>query len=148
MNSLASLSPALAQPDSTTNGKPTTPETGELIVAREDYLRLRELLTDHALAQELERAIVLPMDRIPADIVTMNSRFTYRDENTGVSRELELVYPEEAQPEAGKVSVLAPVGCAMLGLRAGQAIDWALPDGRLHRLRVERILFQARPAGE
>ena len=117
----------------------------DLIVCREDFLRLRELVGDHDLAQELDRAIVLPADRIPGDLVTMNSRFSYLDENTGASRELELVYPDEAQPEAGKVSVLAPVGCAMLGLRAGQAIDWALPGGRTHRLRVERIIFQPRP---
>ena len=113
-----------------------------LIVSVGDYLRLRELVGDHALAEELELAIVVPSDRIPKDVVTMNSRLIYADESTGATREVELVYPNEADPVAGRISVLAPVGCALLGLSAGQSIDWKLPSGQVHRLRVERVLFQ------
>lgn len=107
-----------------------------------DYVRLRELVWDHALAEELDLAIVVPSDRIPKDVVTMNSRLVYLDESTGSTREVELVYPDEADPMAGRVSVLAPVGCALLGLSAGQSIDWTLPGGKVHRLRVERVLSQ------
>jgi len=112
-----------------------------------DYIRLRELVGDHALAEELDRAIVVPADRIPKDVVTMNSRLIYADESTGTTREVELVYPDEADPGTGRVSVLAPVGCALLGLSAGQSIDWNLPGGKIHRLRVERVLFQPQPIG-
>lgn len=112
-----------------------------------DYIRLRELVEDHALSEELERAIVVPSDRIPMDVVTMNSRLIYSDENTGTTREVELVYPGEADPVAGRISVLAPVGCALLGLRAGQSIDWNLPNGKVHRLRVERVLSQPHLVG-
>ena len=114
----------------------------DLIVSVDDYMRLRELVADHALAEELELAIVVPSDRIPKNVVTMNSRLIYADESTGQTREVELVYPSEADPMAGRISVLAPVGCALLGLSAGQSIDWNLPSGQVHRLRVERILSQ------
>jgi regulator of nucleoside diphosphate kinase len=114
----------------------------DLIVSVDDYIRLRELVADHALAEELELAIVVPSDRIPKNVVTMNSRLIYADESTGQTREVELVYPSEADPVVGRISVLAPVGCALLGLSAGQSIDWNLPSGQVHRLRVERILSQ------
>jgi regulator of nucleoside diphosphate kinase len=114
----------------------------DLIVSIDDYVRLRELVADHALAEELDLAIVVPSDRIPKNVVTMNSRLIYADESTGQTREVELVYPSEADPVAGRISVLAPVGCALLGLSAGQSIDWNLPSGQVLRLRVERILSQ------
>ena len=113
-----------------------------LVVSLSDYVRLREFVGEHALAEELDWAIVVPEDRIPANVVTMNSRLIYADESTGTTREVELVYPDDADPVAGKISVLAPVGCALLGLSAGQSIDWSLPSGQVHRLRVERVLFQ------
>ena len=113
----------------------------------EDYVRLRELDGDHLLAEELEWAIVVPSDRIPENIVTMNSCLIYSDESAGTTREVELVYPDEAAPMAGRVSVLAPVGCALLGLSAGQSIDWNFPNGEVHRLRVERVLFQPQSLG-
>ena len=113
-----------------------------MIVSIDDYVRLRELVADHALAEELDFAIVVPSDRIPKNVVTMNSRLIYADESTGQTREVELVYPSEADPVVGRISVLAPVGCALLGLSAGQSIDWNLPSGQVHRLRVERILSQ------
>lgn len=118
------------------------PSAADLVISLDDYVRLRELSGEHDLSEELDRAIVIPSDRIPNDIVTMNSRLVYLDESTGMSREVELVYPGEADPVAGRVSVLAPVGCALLGLRVGQSIDWNLPSGKVHRLRVERILSQ------
>ena len=118
------------------------PNSENLIVSVGDYLRLRELVGDHALAEELELAIVVPSDRIPKDVVTMNSRLIYADESTGATREVELVFPNEADPVTGRISVLAPVGCALLGLSVGQSIDWKLPSGQIHRLRVERVLFQ------
>lgn len=111
-----------------------------------DYLRLRELTGTPELSGELERAVVVPTERIPQDRVTMNSRLIYIDERLGVAREIELVYPDEANPAQGKVSVLAPVGCALLGLGANGSIDWEFPNGRIHRLRVERILSQPIPS--
>lgn len=121
------------------------PGQEDLFVSLNDFARLRKLVGDHPLADELERAIVVPSDRIQKDIVTMHSRVIYLDESTGATREVELVYPDEADPMAGKVSVLAPVGSALLGLSVGQSIDWEFPTGEAHRLRVERVLFQPEP---
>ena len=118
------------------------PSNDELFIALDDYVRLREIVGDHDLANELDRAIVVPSERIPRDVVTMNSRVVYADESAGIARGVVLVFPSEADPWSGRVSVLAPVGCALLGLRVGQSIDWNLPNGRRHRLRVERILYQ------
>lgn len=120
----------------------TRPSNDELFIVLDDYVRLREIVGDHDLANELERAIVVPAERIPRDVVTMNSRLIYADESAGTAREVVLVFPSDADPWSGRVSVLAPVGCALLGLRVGQSIDWNLPNGRRHRLRVERILYQ------
>ncbi len=121
------------------------PNQEDLIVSLGDYICLQKLVVDHALAEELERAIVVPPDRIPKNLVTMNSRLIYSDESTGTTREVELVYPDEAAPMAGRISVLAPVGCALLGLSVGQSIDWNFPNGEVHRLKVERLLFQPQP---
>lgn len=118
------------------------PGQEDLFVSQNDFVRLQKLVGDHPLAEELDRAIVVPSDRIPKNIVTMHSRLIYLDERTGATREVELVYPDEAAPMAGKVSVLAPVGSALLGLSVGQSIDWEFPNGEVHRLRVERVLFQ------
>ena len=67
----------------------------------------------------------------------MNSRVRYLDESTGQRNEIEIVYPSHADPSAGRISVLAPVGSALIGLSVGQQIDWDFPNGRSIRLRVE-----------
>ena len=115
----------------------------ELIVTDRDFIRLRALTSEESLAEELGRATVVPHQRIAKNIVLMHSRVTYVDESSSQVREVELVFPEEANPADGKISVLAPVGAALLGLSEGQAIDWPFPDGRLRRLRVERTLAPA-----
>lgn len=113
----------------------------DLIITQPDYARLRALFWNTELADELDRAIVVPAEHVPREVVTMHSRVLYVDEQSGDRREVELVYPEEANATAGRISVLAPVGVALLGLSVGQSIDWGFPGG-VRRLRVERILSQ------
>ena len=113
-----------------------------VLLTEGDFTRVMALQPEPLLRAELERAIVVPRDAMPADIVTMYSIVRYRDEHTGISRELQIVYPDEADIARGKVSVLAPVGAALLGLAAGQAIDWTFPGGEIRRLRVEAVLSQ------
>ena len=98
------------------------------------------------LERELVRAVVVPRDEIPADIVTMNSRVVFEDETTGERREITLVYPKQADIASGKISVLVPVGTALLGVRIGQSIDWELPNGAKHRYKVVAIPFQGDPS--
>jgi regulator of nucleoside diphosphate kinase len=100
------------------------------------------------LEAELLRANVVPRERIPPDVVTMNSRIVFENEVTGERREVTLVYPGGADIDAGKISVLVPVGTALLGLRVGQSIDWELPGGKKHRYRIAAVPYQPEAAGE
>ena len=94
------------------------------------------------------RAKVVPRDKIPKDVVTMNSRVIFENETTGEQREVTLVYPGSADIDAGRISVLVPVGTALLGLRVGQSIDWELPGGKKQRYRIVEVPFQPEAAGE
>ena len=111
-----------------------------VIVPEADLERLRRFSDSEPLQGELARAIVVSDEAVPADVVIMDSRVAYTDEATGVSREITLVYPHEADGAQGRVSVLAPVGTALLGLSAGQSIEWDFPDGRRRRLTVNRVV--------
>lgn len=119
-------------------------DAGDIVIAADDYARLRELCDGHTLADELDRAIVVPTDQMPAGIVTMHSRCVYVDAATGVRRTVELVYPEEADSRLSRISVLAPVGSALLGMTVGRSIEWEFPDGQPHRLHVEQVETAAR----
>jgi len=92
-----------------------------------------------ALLGELARAEVRDDADMPAGVVGMHSRVECVDEHSGERHELTLVFPQEADVDAGKVSVLAPVGSALLGLSVGQSIDWNTPGGRSLRLRVTAV---------
>ena len=113
-----------------------------------DAPALRQLPAALALGEELARANVVEPAEMPADVVSMNSVVTCLDEDTGESHLLTLAYPQEADADAGRVSVLAPVGSALLGLAVGQHIDWALPGGRKLRLKVTSIRYQPEAAGD
>ena len=126
-------------------------------VTERDLDRLRRLIVTHeigrdaAAAQQLEteidRAVVVPSDEVPTDVVTMNSRIVFEDE-TGRRREVELVYPWEAEPRRGRISILAPVGVALVGISVGQAIEWPMPNGRTALLRIVSVLYQPEAAGD
>ena len=128
-----------------------------IIVSVRDMARLEALLDSPALsrhpaavalAQELERAQVLPPEEIPEGIVTMHSRVDCEDELHNEKHSLTLVYPHEADFDKGRVSILAPVGSALLGLSVGQTIDWTAPGGRQLRLRVTAVHYQPEAAGD
>ena len=119
-----------------------------IIVSSHDLARLDAMLESPlharnpaaaALADELNRAQVVEPDQVPADTVTMHSTVECEDELSGGIHSLTLVYPHEADVDQGRVSVLAPVGSALLGLTCGQSIDWAAPGGRRLRLRVRKV---------
>ena len=114
--------------------------TEELLISDLDLPRLLSLDPDGDLAEELGRATVVPQERMPNDIVRMHSRVEYVDETSGQRRQVELVFPEEADMARGRISVLAPVGSALLGLRRDQTIEWPFPDGQIRRLRVAEVL--------
>jgi regulator of nucleoside diphosphate kinase len=109
-----------------------------LIISESDFVRLMATQPPPDLRAELERAIVVPNDLMQTGIVTMGSRVRYAEMETGTSREVEIVFPEEADPASGKVSVFAPVGAALIGLSVGQEIDWDFP-GTCRRLTVVEV---------
>jgi regulator of nucleoside diphosphate kinase len=133
-------------------GRPT-----DIVVTAMDQERLRRLIqasreirdrdAADALADELDRAEVVPAERIAGSVVTMNSKIVFKDEGTGESREVSLVYPQDSDPGQGRISIFAPVGTALLGLAVGQTIDWPLPRGELKRYRVMEVVYQPEAAG-
>jgi regulator of nucleoside diphosphate kinase len=123
-------------------------KNARIVVTEEDFARLRGLSSHPDLAAELGAADIVESDAIAPDVVTMNSRVLYVDESTGDSREVTLVFPHESDASARRVSILAPVGMALLGLSAGQSIVWPFPDGSSHDLRVLRVVYQPESDGE
>ncbi len=99
-----------------------------------------------ALEGELGRARAVPSHKVPPDVVTMNSVVRVRDLATEEVVEYELVYPADADIDRGRISVLAPVGTALLGHRVGAVIERRVPAG-VRRLQVESVLYQPERAG-
>jgi regulator of nucleoside diphosphate kinase len=112
-------------------------ETIEEVISRYGNLRQAELLE-----YELWRAEVCPDEEIPEDVVTLHSRARVLDESTSEVRELTLVPPHEFVPGNGRISVLAPIGAAILGLAEGQSIEWPTSRDRTRRFRVVKVLHQ------
>ena len=104
----------------------------------EDYLA--------PLEAELGRARIVPADKVPPDVVTMGSVVRLRDLDSHEVEEYELVYPAEADIEQNRISVLAPIGTAILGYRVGDVIEWPVPAG-LRRLQLRKVLYQPERAG-
>lgn len=101
-----------------------------------------------ALNDELDRAQMCAPEEMPANIVTMNSTVTFRELKSGEIRTRTLVYPAQMTDSANQLSVLAPVGTALLGLRVGDSIHWELPGGTSSDIEVLELIYQPEAAGE
>lgn len=97
------------------------------------------------LSAELERARVVADSHLRPDVVRMGSTLRFTTD-AGEDRTVTLVFPGEADIAAGKVSVLTPIGAALIGLSVGQSIDWVARDGRTHRLTVESMQSPVKPS--
>ena len=125
-----------------------------------DHQRLSRLIADlgrftpaalsgaEMLAELLDAGRVVPPQDIPGNVVTMNSQVLYQDLETGELREARVVYPEDADPAAGRISVLSPVGAALLGLAAGDETVLPLPHGRSACIRICKVVWQPEANGE
>ncbi|OCC05168.1 nucleoside diphosphate kinase regulator [Labrys sp. WJW] len=118
-----------------------------IIVNDVDFERLTQLATSaldrfpevaEALLGELDRAEIVPALQVGNNVVQIGSIVTFETEG-GIVREVKLVYPGEADIAEGKVSILTPIGTALLGLSPGQSISWKARDGREHELRVTAV---------
>ena len=128
-------------------------QTRSIHITGQDMLRLRQLLIaadcvtnrdqEHlaALWRELDRATLVSAEDVPPDIVTMCTQVRIRDLDSGEQSDCTLVYPWEADVASNHVSVLAPLGTALLGYREGDQFEWRMPGG-VRRLCVEKILQQ------
>lgn len=99
------------------------------------------------LEEELARANVVAAKEVPANVVTMNSKVALRDEKTGDVQEYMLVFPQDANLEQGKLSVMTPIGTALIGYAEGDVIEWPVPSG-MRRLVIEKVLYQPEAAGD
>lgn len=95
---------------------------------------------------ELARATIVQSDEIPANIVSMNSIVRFRNVENGHESEVHLVYPENANADQNKISIVAPIGTALLGLSEGDSINWPTPSGNT-TLEIIKVVFQPEAAG-
>ncbi|MBN9310147.1 MAG: nucleoside diphosphate kinase regulator [Devosia sp.] len=120
----------------------------DIVLCADDHDRLRDLA--HAglnmastvaddLLYELDRASVLPLQQMPADVVRMGSTVRYRTSD-GEQREVTLVFPGEADIERNRISVMTPIGAALIGIQKGQSITWTTRDGRKQVLTALRVI--------
>lgn len=128
---------------------------GDIYITAVDKERIEKVVSDAEpslnlamLEEELARATVVSSEHISPDVVTMNSQVRFKDLSSQGEFEVILSYPSESGPRAGRVSVLAPVGTALLGLRVGDEIEWPLPSGRRRFLKVSAVPFQPEAAGQ
>lgn len=99
------------------------------------------------LEKELYRALLVEPQEIPQDTVTMNSRVSVTDVASGEKATYTLVFPSAANIATGKLSILAPLGTALLGYRTGDIVEWPVPSGR-RKLRIDEIVYQPEAAGD
>lgn len=126
----------------------------EPIVTDQDCDRLDALLAELGgspnglLEKELNRSVVVPQISIPNNVVTMHSIVSFVDEGSGEEMQVALVYPNNSDASKRRISVLAPLGSALLGLKAGQSIEYPLPSGRKRMIQVTSVDFQPEALGK
>ena len=133
----------------------TVMDTRVIYITEADMKRLRPLIEGvknsrddlRALQAELAHARVVTPTDVPPDVITMNSKARLLDLGTGEAMVFTLVFPGNACIEHDKISVVAPIGTAMLGQRVGDEFEWEVPAGSV-RLRVEEVLYQPEAAGD
>jgi regulator of nucleoside diphosphate kinase len=131
-----------------------------IYITKSDYERLTKLIEIareregdanreylDTLEEELDRAELVQQKDIPADVITMRSTVRLKDLATSEEMIYQLVFPTEANYEEGRISVLAPIGTAMLGYKRGDVIEWQVPSGS-RRLSVEEVIYQPESSGE
>lgn len=126
-----------------------------IVISEQDLNRLETMLehqdrltvTMQHLEEELARADVVAPQDVPTNVVSMNARVLITIEPETESSEIILVYPHDFKGEKGQVSILAPIGAAILGLAEGQEIQWPQPDGQLMKVKIDKVLYQPEREG-
>ena len=133
---------------------------GAIWLTAQDYNRLRQLLAEltrqsrgmqagvDTLEEILDLARVVHPEKVPGNVVTMNSSVLYEDVSTLEKGTVTVVYPADADPSGGKISVLSPVGAALLGETEGEEVELPLPHGQTRRIRINNVLYQPEAQGD
>ena len=129
-------------------------------LTEQDYSRLKHVLAEQtrqsrnierdleALEELLELARVVRAESVPEDVVTMNSRVLFRDVRSDEEGIVTIAYPSDADPSSGRISVLSPVGAALIGATERQEVELPLPHGQTRRIRVQSVLYQPEAQGD
>jgi len=129
----------------------------KIVISSLDAERLEKLIASlpgndfsgkEELEAELARAEIVEPQAIPPTVVTMNSTVRFSVVSSSEEFTLTLVYPKDIDGSSGKISILAPIGSALLGLAQGDEIEWPKPGGGLIRVRIEEVTYQPERAGE
>jgi len=133
---------------------------GVIWVTAQDYNRLKLLLAEltrqsrgmqaglETLEEILDLARIVHPEKVPSNVVTMNSQVLFEDVSTKEQGTVTIVYPADADPSSGKISVLSPVGAALLGESEGEELELPLPHGQSRRIRINSILYQPEAQGD
>ena len=135
-----------------------SPGKDDLVISSFDKQRLMRLLSSaetssedcvelEDLTHEIDRGAEVRLQDSPPDVVTMNSTVRVTDVEAGTSHTYTIVFPADADYEKGKISILAPLGTALLGFRIGDVVDWHMPGGT-RRLRIDALVYQPEAAGD
>jgi regulator of nucleoside diphosphate kinase len=131
----------------------------KIFVTTKDAEKLRELIrkayhsdyrgSDYLkkLAEEIEKASVVQSNQIPSDVITLNSTARLVDQKTDEEMLYTLVFPEDVDISEGKISILAPIGTAMLGHKVGDTFEWNTP-GETRIIHIKEILYQLEASGD
>jgi regulator of nucleoside diphosphate kinase len=118
----------------------------KVIISNKDYDRLYSLIEKNPgdiadlLEAELNRARIVSDDKLPADVIAMGSTAVFKRRDSSDITRVTLVYPADADMQARKISVLSPVGSALIGLPVGGEIDWPMPNGKLAHLEIMEVV--------
>lgn len=131
----------------------------DIVITEKDYERLKKLVAEErefggsgdsgelkALEQELDRGLIVQPADIPQGIITMNSKFILEDLDSGEEMTYSLVYPEKADLLENRISIMAPVGTAIIGYHEGDEIHWQVPTG-IARLKIIKVIYQPEASG-
>lgn len=131
----------------------------KIIINRLDYARIKKCINDarqfksiteselQKLVNELESAVIMEPEAIPANVVTMNSIVKLSFSNNNKQVQFQIVYPDQANFRENKISIFSPIATALIGYKVGDEIEWIVPAG-LTKMKIEEIIYQPEAAGD
>lgn len=131
----------------------------KIIINRLDYARINKCISDarqfksitdsevQKLVNELESAVIMEPEAIPANVVTMNSIVKLSFSNNSKQVQFQIVYPDQANFRENKISIFSPIATALIGYKVGDEIEWIVPAG-LTKMKIEEIIYQPEAAGD